>query len=190
MTRNELAGAYTAVVNLDARHRPVVWSGSRARRSSDFSSSVFPRRDVRNAGRFTAPAAPCLSKRGRYTWRPAPLNASRHRACRMLKEHTARAAGEGSPPQKQDDACVPHAMDFAACCMSQKAPLALALVPFERAVARTCTWAVRPFCRCLSRSEDQVRHRCGHRHPLRATTDNRGAPLKGAGWVEVISVNR
>jgi hypothetical protein len=146
---------------------------------------------VRNAGRFTAPAAPWVSKRGRYPRQPHALNAIKAQGGRMLVSASSHGCPvKGSRPQKQDDACVPHAMDFSACCISQKAPLALALVPFERAVARTCTWAVRPLRRRLSRSEDQVRHRCGHRHPLRATTDNRGAPLKGAGWVEGISVNR
>ena len=103
----------------------------------------------------------------------------------MLKEHTAMAVDEDSRPQKQDNACVPHAMDFSACCMSQEASLAPTLVPFVQAAARTCTWAVRPLRRSLSRSvprseiseANKVRHRCGHRHPLRATQDYATRPL-------------
>ena len=81
-----------------------------------------------------------MSKRGRHPRQPLALNAIKAKGDRMLVyEHTAKAVGEDSRPQKQDSACVPHAMDFSACCMSQEAPLAPALVPFVQAAARTCT---------------------------------------------------
>jgi hypothetical protein len=82
---------------------PRVSSGPRACRSS---CSSLPRRSVRNDRRFTAPAAPCAS-----TWPPC-----------------AKAHGKGNKPRTQIVACVPHAMDFAACCITDR-ELSLASTP-------------------------------------------------------------
>ena len=63
--------------------------------------------------------------------------------------------------------------------------------PFVRAVARTCTWTVRPCCRRLSLSafrdlRSSLRPRSGIvaaiRIPLPRIEDDRDAPLTGAGW--------
>jgi hypothetical protein len=90
----------------DARHRPVVWSGSRARRSFFVLES---RRDVRNDWAFhRARGATCLRHMAATcfsgTWLRVPL-----------EEHTTMAAFEGSRPQKQENACVPHATVLSAC---------------------------------------------------------------------------
>jgi hypothetical protein len=56
--------------------------------------------------RFTAPAAPCGS-----TWRPVP----KHRSAAAREEQRRGPLVKAARPQKQDNACVPHATDLSAC---------------------------------------------------------------------------
>ena len=110
---------------------PRVLSGSRARRSSLF---LFPRRGVRNDRAFhRARGAMCRS-----TWR------------RVL-ESTRQ-----TQPRKQRYACVPHANGLCGLLHVPGVVTGADAPPFVRAVARTCTWTVRPSCRRLSPSAFRV----------------------------------
>ena len=141
---------------------PRVLSGSRARRSS---CSFSPRRGVRNDRAFhRARGAMCRS-----TW------------LRVL-ESTRQ-----TQPRKQLYACVPHANGLCGLLHVPGVVTGADAPPFVRAVARTCTWTVRPSCRRLSpeplaRISDpdsvlRVRHRCGHRIPLRVSKTIATRPL-------------
>ena len=126
-------------------HRPVVLSGSRARRSSHPFSLE---RDVRNAGRFTAPAARRAVETQSTYIASCAFNAQRHRASACSERAHGKAAGEGSRPQKQDNACVPHAdgFDRSAAC-----PQELSLLSTHRLVRADCrpdTHLNRPLVSC------------------------------------------
>ena len=128
----------------DARHRLCSLSGPR---KAGLFVLRFPRRGVRNAGRFTAPAAPGVPTRNRHTRRPVP----KHRAAAARKSkrrgHLQFTPLEGSPPRKQVlrlRSARGWTLRLAACPGTRCFCPAF---PFVRTVARTCTWAVRPFCR-------------------------------------------
>jgi hypothetical protein len=86
-----------SILATNMRHRPVF---TPAPRFAGHSCSFSPERGVRNAGRFTAPAAPGVPARNRHTRHPVP----EHRAA-AARESSGGAtflfASEGSPPRKQ-----------------------------------------------------------------------------------------
>jgi hypothetical protein len=97
-----------------------------------FQFLVSPEGACGTTGRFTAPAAPRAVETPSKHMAPCAFRAQGSR-CSLRSNGGATSISrnhEGSPPRKQEDACVPHAMDFAACCMSQEASLLPTLVPF------------------------------------------------------------
>ena len=153
----------------DMRHRPVCCP---APGPAGRPCSFFPEGACGTTGRFTAPAAPCAGAHGSV--------------CPKSTRQTQ--------PRKQLNARVPHANGL---CGLLHAPGVVACAdapPFVRAVARTCTWTVRPSRRRLSpvrrrgsailEARFRVRHRSGHRIPLPRIEDDRDAPLTGAGWLD------
>ena len=89
-------------------------------------------------------------------------------------------------------ACVPHANGFRGLLHVPGGVASAFAFPFVRAVARTCTWAVRPCCRRLSllplsggalltaSQGSGIVAATASRYPRRK--DDRDAPRKGAGW--------
>ena len=89
-------------------------------------------------------------------------------------------------------ACVPHANGFRGLLHVPGSVTGADAVPFVRAVARTCTWAVRPCCRRLSlhpppgsvipkaAQGSGIVAATAPRYPRRG--DDRNAPRQGAGW--------
>ena len=140
----------------------------------------LPRRGVRNAGRFTAPAAPGVPTRNRHTRRPVP----KHRAAAARKSkrrgHLRFSPLEGSPPRKQVlRPAFRTRMDFAACCMSR---LASFLLTRPRSCKLLPGHALGPSAR-LPGLAHAPRHmgpaRCGHRSPLPVTIrHSRRAPYR------------
>ena len=129
---------------LVSRHAssPRVWSGPRARRSS--CSFISPVGACGTTGRFTAPAAPA--------WFGCGQPVCRFRGTRAVAQPNAEDRWAEPGRRKQIFACVPHAnglcglLHVPGVVTGADAPL------FVRAVARTCTWTVRPCCRRLSPS--------------------------------------
>ena len=110
----------------------------------------FPRGGVRNAWRFTAPAAPGLPARNRHTRRPV-LTAQ---GSRCSKEQTAGPpflfASERQPaPEAGTSPAFRTRMDFAACCMSQEAPFCRR-VPVRASYRPDMHLSRPPCCRHLS----------------------------------------
>jgi hypothetical protein len=84
---------------------PRVSSGPRVRRS--FLLLISSEEACGTAGRFAAPAAPCVLAHGatclfQGTWLRVPLESTRQGCF-------------GQPPRKQENACVPHATVLSAC---------------------------------------------------------------------------
>ena len=102
---------------------PRVHSGPRVRRS--FLSLISPEGACGTLGRFTAPAAPRASCDAHGTLR-REAQGSRvpwpHTACVSLRSTRSResenAKGSRDGHRSRYFACVPHAMDLSACCMS------------------------------------------------------------------------
>ena len=148
---------------------PRVLSGSRARRSSLF---LFPRRGVRNDRAFhRARGAMCREAHGN----------------RVLEAHGKQQ------PRKQQYACVPHAVDFAACCITDR-ELSLAPTPPGPRELSTGMHLDRPPVASASlscptadpRLSSVIRRHSGPTsqrppHPAPRFDDDRDAPLTGAG---------
>src|SRR5262245_62733298 len=109
----------------DMHHRPGCLSGLG---KAGLLSPSLPERACGTTGRFTAPAAPCTGAHGPVCFRHTVKNSASEAAQRprSAREWTLRLA-----------AC-PRGVTYAD------------VTPFGRAVARTCTWTVRPCCRRLS----------------------------------------
>ena len=113
---------------------------------------------------------------------------------RHVPEHMAPCAESTrqTQPRKQHYACVPHANGLCGLLHVPGVVTGADAPPFVRAVARTCTWTVRPFCRRLSlsafaRISDPRQRPKGPAslrppHPAPRFEDDRHAPLIGAGW--------
>ena len=117
----------------DARHRPVFCPapGLAGR------PVPFPRRGVRNDRAF---------------------HRARGAMCREAHGNRVLRSTRQTQPRKQQYACVPHANGLCGLLHVPGVVTGADAPPFVRAVARTCTWTVRPFCRRLSlkpRAKDQ-----------------------------------
>ena len=114
-----------------------------------------------------------------------------HRAAAAQKSkrrgHLSFSPQKGSPPRKQVlrlRSALGWTLRLAACPRRRRSADAF---PFVRAIARTCTWAVRPLRRCHPLeavadsfdpdSSSRGRHRCGHRTPLHVTMTLATRPL-------------
>ena len=84
------------------------------------------------------------------TPRPRRPHCCGHPACRFRKRHPGSGpAAKLNRPQNAVFACVPHANGFFSLLHAPGGIASADAVPFVRAVARTCTWTVHPFCRRL-----------------------------------------
>ena len=127
-----LKAAYAIRATGTRASSPLVHSGS------GFAGRLSPflalERACGTTGRFTAPAAPCAN-----TWLPCALRTR-----------------QKQKPRTQLDACVPHADGLCGLLHCPRGVTCADADPFVRAVARTCTWTVRPCCRRLPPSASTV----------------------------------
>ncbi len=173
------------------RHRPCSHLGARLAVSFLF---LLPKRGVRND------RAKSRARGARICWMRAPRMPSlwqRHtgdpRAFRAHGEAQleCRKTTQAGPASEAVFACVPHADGLFGLLDVPGMATYASVPPFVRAVARTCTRAVRPCYRRLPCPlwEGRALPRATGpgivadlRIPLPRLEDDRGAPLNGAGW--------
>jgi hypothetical protein len=125
----------------DARHRPV----SRPATGSAGIPCFRCPRGVRNAGRFTAPAAPGVPTRNRHTRRPAPFGTGQPLLVKATAGPPSFSPQKIARPGSRYFACVPHADGFCGLLhVPRNCPFCGHAAWFGRTAARTCTWTVRP----------------------------------------------